>query len=114
MSLTLSSTQLIFLAVLALPVLVVLKRSFLPSSSSQAHSSAAGISNSNNENEEESKPASVMQSVNPDLAPPRDDPYTLEQLKAFDGSDESKPIYVAIKGELVICFSLLRGMFNGV
>ncbi|KAJ2958017.1 hypothetical protein NQZ79_g6341 [Umbelopsis isabellina] len=29
---------------------------------------------------------------------PKDTPYTLEQLKEFDGSDSSKPIYVAIKG----------------
>ncbi|EIN09923.1 cytochrome b5, partial [Punctularia strigosozonata HHB-11173 SS5] len=32
--------------------------------------------------------------------PPKDDPYTLEQLKEFDGSDPSKPIYVAIKGDV--------------
>ncbi|KLO15372.1 progesterone binding protein [Schizopora paradoxa] len=38
-----------------------------------------------------------MQPENPELAPPRDDPFTVEQLKEFDGSDESKPIYVAIK-----------------
>ncbi|EED79913.1 predicted protein, partial [Postia placenta Mad-698-R] len=30
--------------------------------------------------------------------PPRDDPITLEELKQYDGSDPSKPIYVAIKG----------------
>ncbi|KAA1475088.1 progesterone binding protein [Dentipellis sp. KUC8613] len=39
-----------------------------------------------------------MQAERTDLAPPKDDPFTLEQLKIFDGSDEYKPIYVAIKG----------------
>ena len=44
------------------------------------------------------KSGSVMQPPNTDLAPPKDDPFTVEQLKQFDGSDPSKPIYVAIKG----------------
>ncbi|ETW81204.1 hypothetical protein HETIRDRAFT_46209 [Heterobasidion irregulare TC 32-1] len=39
-----------------------------------------------------------MQAERSDLAPPKDDPFTLDQLKQFDGSDPSKPIYVAIKG----------------
>ncbi|OSD04112.1 progesterone binding protein [Trametes coccinea BRFM310] len=39
-----------------------------------------------------------MQPPKTDLAPPRDDPFTVEQLKQYDGSDPSKPIYVAIKG----------------
>lgn len=41
---------------------------------------------------------SVMQPPNDNLAGPLDVPYTQEQLKEFDGSDPSKPIYVAIKG----------------
>ncbi|KAH8107697.1 cytochrome b5-like heme/steroid binding domain-containing protein [Cristinia sonorae] len=39
-----------------------------------------------------------MQPARTDLAPPKDDPWTVEQLKEFDGSDAGKPIYVAIKG----------------
>ncbi|KAJ7644822.1 cytochrome b5-like heme/steroid binding domain-containing protein [Roridomyces roridus] len=39
-----------------------------------------------------------MQAPRDDLAPPKDDPFTLEQLREFDGSDPSKPIYVSIKG----------------
>ncbi|KAJ7504845.1 cytochrome b5-like heme/steroid binding domain-containing protein [Mycena galericulata] len=39
-----------------------------------------------------------MQAPRDDLAPPKDDPFTLAQLKEFDGSDPSKPIYVSIKG----------------
>ncbi|KAL1748318.1 cytochrome b5 [Schizophyllum fasciatum] len=44
------------------------------------------------------KPKSIMQAENPNLAPPKDDPFTLEDLKRFDGSDGSTPIYVSIKG----------------
>ncbi|KAJ7699104.1 cytochrome b5 [Mycena metata] len=47
----------------------------------------------------EEKPVkSIMQAPREDLAPPKDDPFTLAQLKEFDGSDLSKPIYVSIKG----------------
>lgn len=42
----------------------------------------------------------IMQAPREDLFPPKDDPFTLEELKAFDGSDASKPVYVAIKGAL--------------
>ncbi|KAJ7779807.1 hypothetical protein B0H16DRAFT_1830183 [Mycena metata] len=35
-----------------------------------------------------------------DLAPPKDDPFTLAQLAEFDGSGPSKPVYVAIKGAI--------------
>ncbi|KAF8196469.1 cytochrome b5 [Pholiota molesta] len=41
---------------------------------------------------------SIMQAARDDLAPPKDDPITTEQLKQYDGSDPTKPIYVAIKG----------------
>ncbi|TFK44035.1 cytochrome b5, partial [Crucibulum laeve] len=43
---------------------------------------------------------SIMQPPRQDLAPPKDDPFTTEQLKAYDGTDSSKPIYVAIKGTI--------------
>jgi hypothetical protein len=49
--------------------------------------------------EAEEKPVkSIMQAPREDLLPPKDEPFTLAQLKAFDGSDPSKPIYVSIKG----------------
>ena len=49
----------------------------------------------------------VMQAAREDLAPPKDDPFTTEELKEYDGSDLSKPIYVAIKGERFYSFSIL-------
>lgn len=42
----------------------------------------------------------VMQPPRDDLAPPKDDPFTLKELTQYDGSDASRPIYVAIKGVL--------------
>jgi hypothetical protein len=41
---------------------------------------------------------SIMQAPRDDLAPAKDDPFTTEELKQYDGSDSSKPILVAIKG----------------
>ncbi|WOO76693.1 putative steroid-binding protein 3 [Vanrija pseudolonga] len=44
--------------------------------------------------------ASIMSSPAADLAPPKDDPISVAELAKFDGSDPSKPIYVAIKGRV--------------
>ena len=52
------------------------------------------------EEKTEKKP-SIMQPERTDLDPPKNDPFTQEQLKAYDGSDPSKPVYVAIKGSFV-------------
>ncbi|EGO00471.1 hypothetical protein SERLA73DRAFT_52630 [Serpula lacrymans var. lacrymans S7.3] len=41
-----------------------------------------------------------MQPPRTDLDPPKSDPYTLEQLKEYDGSKPDKPIYVSIKGDI--------------
>ena|ERR1700733_1751859 len=44
---------------------------------------------------------SIMSAPRDDLAPPKDDPYTPEQLKEYDGSTAGKAIYVAIKGIVI-------------
>lgn len=49
-----------------------------------------------------SRTGSVMQPPSNNLAEPLDVSYTQEQLKEFDGSDPSKPIYVAIKGTTIL------------
>ncbi|KAI5303447.1 hypothetical protein KEM56_007537 [Ascosphaera pollenicola] len=41
---------------------------------------------------------SVMSKEVKDLAPPKDDPITLEELAKCDGTDETRPTYLAIKG----------------
>ncbi|PWN48049.1 cytochrome b5 [Violaceomyces palustris] len=43
--------------------------------------------------------------------PPKDDPITVDELRKYDGSDESKPVYVAIKG-LVFDVSPRREMYS--
>ncbi|WRT64367.1 uncharacterized protein IL334_001299 [Kwoniella shivajii] len=44
--------------------------------------------------------ASIMSAPSTDLAPPKDDPISTSDLAQYDGSDPSKPIYVAIKGRV--------------
>jgi membrane-associated progesterone receptor component len=56
----------------------------------------------------EEEPKSIMQPARDDLAPPLDTPYTRAELSAFDGSDPSKPIYVAIKGSFPPSLSCTR------
>lgn len=56
--------------------------------------SAPQMSNNNNAQ----STGSIMSQPATDLAPPKDDPMTVEQLKQFDGATVDTPIYVAIKG----------------
>lgn len=49
---------------------------------------------------------SIMQPPKLDLDPPKQDGYTLEQLKEYDGSVEGKPIWVAIKGVSILSIIL--------
>jgi len=48
---------------------------------------------------------SVMSPPAVQLAPPKDDPFTPEELKKYDGSADETPIYVAIKGTLWTIFA---------
>jgi hypothetical protein len=59
--------------------------------------------------------STIMQAPRDDLQPPKDDPFTQEQLRAYDGSDQNKPVYVAIKGTslvVVTVFVLLYLAFS--
>lgn len=78
---------------LAIPAVFLYRRVFATSSTTPAAS----------ETKPDEKPKTIMQAPRDDLAPPKDDPFTLEQLKEFDGSDPAKPIYVAIKGAYATC-----------
>lgn len=62
------------------------------------HYSSRPTSSQRTEEKPEKPVKSIMQAVREDLQPPKDDPYTLEQLKQFVGAEEGSPIYVAIKG----------------
>ncbi|KAL4073815.1 cytochrome b5 [Scleroderma citrinum] len=52
------------------------------------------------ETDEKKSLKTIMQPPREDLSLPKDDPFTLEELKQYDGSDPSKPIYVSIKGDV--------------
>lgn len=83
---------------LAIPALFIYRRL-----TARPATTTASASSPTDEKSEE-KPKTIMQAARDDLAPPKDDPFTLAQLTAFDGSDPSKPIYVAIKGAyLLLC-----------
>ncbi|KAF7980341.1 hypothetical protein HWV62_38771 [Athelia sp. TMB] len=85
-----SSSIPLYALLLSIPVSFIWYRNYysqIPAQTSKPTSTA-----------EEKPLKTIMQAPRDDLAPPKDDPFTLEQLKQFDGSDSSKPIYVAIKG----------------
>ncbi|KAK1231410.1 hypothetical protein PQX77_005473 [Marasmius sp. AFHP31] len=65
-------------------------------SSNSTAASLAAQGQTSSDQKKETK--SIMQPARTDLTPPKDDPFTQEHLKEFDGSDPSKPIYVSIKG----------------
>ena len=44
------------------------------------------------------------------LDPPKDDPITVEDLAQYNGTDPSKPIYVAIKGAQIAQYCLLLSL----
>ena len=91
---TTSTLQLaLYSLLLAVPVVYIARRTFT-SATPKAMASA-------NEKKDE-EPKTLMQPPREDLQLPKDDPITLEQLKEFDGSDPSKPIYVSIKGTTLL------------
>ncbi|TCD66309.1 hypothetical protein EIP91_001555 [Steccherinum ochraceum] len=92
LSLSTLSTPAVVSLLALLPVALYLYTRF----SSQPSLSASPQTQEEEKEEKETK--SIMQPPRTDLAPPKDDPFKLEQLKEFNGADASKPIYVAIKG----------------
>ncbi|EAU81041.1 hypothetical protein CC1G_10160 [Coprinopsis cinerea okayama7 len=82
---------------IGLPILYVLAKSFLaPSSPSHSQETEA----QDTAKETLKKPLKpIMQPPSENLAPPKDDPYTPEELTKYDGKD-GRPIYVAIKGTI--------------
>lgn len=41
-----------------------------------------------------------MQPTTAPTHPPKDDPFTSSELAQYDGSDDAKPVYVCIKGQI--------------
>ena len=89
-----------YIAILVLPVGYLILSSRVPSLrlSTLFRTSTTRPGQTPAEKEPKKQLKTVMQPPRMDLAPPKDDPFTTEQLKEFDGTDLSKPIYVAIKG----------------
>ena len=85
-------TTIFRVALLVLPAVYLYKRL------RSKPASVAPPENPEDEKKEDEKAKTIMQPPKNDLAPPKDDPFTLEQLKQYDGSSTDKPIYVAIKG----------------
>ena len=84
---------------LVIPAYLVYRRLVVSSTPPPAHAGTGADSAEKKDDE----PKTIMQPPRSDLDPPKDDPYTLEQLKAFDGADASKPLYVSIKGLCSLC-----------
>ncbi|KAF5392711.1 hypothetical protein D9757_000837 [Collybiopsis confluens] len=85
-----SDPKLITGLLVLVPVIYILTRSYF------SPSPASSVSSTSNPTEQ--KPKSIMQPARTDLPPPKDDPFTLDELKQFDGTQVGKPIYVSIKG----------------
>jgi membrane-associated progesterone receptor component len=89
----------LYAIVLAFPIAALFNHLTDKDTESERSSSAPEKESNNNSSQEEKKSApTIMQPERPDLPPPKDDPFTQEELRAFDGSDPNKPIYIAIKG----------------
>ena len=87
----------LYAIVLAFPIAALFNH--LTDKDTEPERSSAPEKESNDSSNQEKKSApTIMQPERPDLPPPKDDPFTQEELRAFDGSDPNKPIYVAIKG----------------
>ena len=76
------------------------------------HAEASGETTTEGQ-EADQEPKTIMQPARTDLDPPKDDPFTLEQLREFDGSDPSKPVYVSIKG-VYQAHRIARGMLKTI
>jgi hypothetical protein len=95
-----------YCALLLVPVYFFFRTYGSSSATSTSSSETGRTTQEEQTNGEETK--TIMQPTRDDLLPPKDDPFTLDELKAFDGKDSSKPIYVSIKGVCCVFRCLLR------
>jgi hypothetical protein len=99
MAITLAQVLISF--ALAIPLLYIYSR--YQSSGTQQADTDTDTDKPNNDTDTDTDMSSNLipannNSLSP-LPPPKDDPFTLDQLKEFDGTDSSKPIYISIKGK---------------
>ena len=86
----------LYLIAIALPIAILIRRLLIAGTVSKPE--PARPKEKEKEESRTSSSATIMQAERTDLAPAKDDPFTQEELKAFDGKDPGKPVYVAIKG----------------
>jgi membrane-associated progesterone receptor component len=86
---------------LAFPLAILFHFRLTAEKKPPAKAAAAPAPQGEKDEKEKEKSSSIMQPERTDIAPPKDDPFTQEELKAYDGKDASKPVYVAIKGTFV-------------
>ncbi|KAF5345451.1 hypothetical protein D9758_013620 [Tetrapyrgos nigripes] len=81
-----STSSRIFSSLTPPPLSTVLLLSSLAYGSSGSSSSTSSSTTTNDGQKDGEQTKSIMQPAREDLLPPKDDPFTLEELKAFDGS----------------------------
>ncbi|KAI9455255.1 cytochrome b5 [Lactarius psammicola] len=92
---SLGADLVLYALVLAFPLAILLQH--FTGTDTEPERSPPESKNSSSSSQETTT-TTIMQPERTDLPPPKDDPFTQEALKPFDGSDPAKPIYVAIKG----------------
>jgi len=81
----------------AAAIAVVISVSVYNQTRSSAPQPATASDTKTNEQGDEAS-ESIMPPPMFDLDPPKDDVFTVEQLRLYDGSNEERPVFVAIKG----------------
>ena len=83
---------------------------------SQSGSSNVTTPASNGGGQRQQERATIMAPPAANLKPPKTDPFTLESLRTYDGTDPALPIYVSIKGSSTllshVCREVLTEMGN--
>lgn len=92
---------------LALPFILILRSVLIRTPLSSIEDRSYTINTT-----EEKSGTTMMQPERQNLAPPKDDPFTLEQLREFSGTDPSKPLYVSIKGKIFDLYDLHFCLLN--
>lgn len=99
------SSYIIYAIALGLPLLFLVRRRAL----SQPPPRPAVTTT---QTDEKNSLKTIMQAPRGDLDPPKDDPFTLSALAEFDGSNDTKPIYVSIKGNAKLVLYVLAPRYR--
>src|SRR6266702_1041424 len=98
MMVSLGADVVLYALALVLPLAVLVHHLTEPERSAPESNTSSQEKNSTSETTTTTIMTTIMQPERIDLPPPKDDPFTQDALKAFDGTDPAMPVYVAIKG----------------